>query len=631
MKSKISEDAESAFDTPYGERGIEETKSFRDFLKDADTSELLSFSKYTLFGVVLVILALIIWVILMSTRNPNSDKIGLGILSIFSLVFLLGLVVDILRWRDFTEWSAIGVIVADIGFIFIIVPLSFNMLPVIHNAFEGLARENLLILPEFNISLYEVLIIIGALFVMIGFTSHATEYDRKIKDLVFLLGMRIRHFQKREALKTLGLLIWSIISGTGRAIGNGFRNLKTRFTQFGKYLYNSFKTIVAIGLNFFTKTFPRMLWNNLHWFGLIALFLILLTPTLTTNNFYIDFSLLIIGCFFFLLGILYSYQDRVISVVDRARNAVFQGVISAYSMLSGAELKYHQAVYCSRCLRGMERNEFTSLQQVKDNMNPPCPFCGHDNWIIPTERVTFREQLDRDIQEIGSDVRKSSIEEFHNDAFVTGTSFQSDSQSQKSLERKTHSSLVYAKTIPQDISPLSELHESSISSSDLPDENRTTFPLLDDLHQEEEKKEKEFLPDTIPIGDQEPQSSVKKDDILLNVANELLKSKKSIPPADKEAQDRYDWFSTQTSRYKDSKLSKDVYKTNVMKYQSFLAQKLKEHIVVQVESSPPESIVHVSEDKSDPLSFDSILCAACGESNQAYYVHCVFCGVKLKK
>ncbi|MHA2307639.1 MAG: hypothetical protein ACXACU_19850 [Candidatus Hodarchaeales archaeon] len=95
MKSKISEDFEPDFDTPYGERGIEETKSFRDFLKDADTSELLSFSRYTLFGIVLVILALIIWVILMSTQNPNSDKIGLGILSIFSLVFLLGLVVDI--------------------------------------------------------------------------------------------------------------------------------------------------------------------------------------------------------------------------------------------------------------------------------------------------------------------------------------------------------------------------------------------------------------------------------------------------------------------------------------------------------------------------------------------------------
>jgi hypothetical protein len=567
----------------------------------------------------------------MSTQNPNSDKIGLGILSIFSLVFLLGLVVDILRWRDFTEWSAIGVIIADIGFICIIVPLSFNMLPVIHDAFEGLARENLLVLPAFNISLYEILIIIGVLFVIIGFTSHATEYDRKIKDLVFLLGMRIRHFQKREALKTLGLLIWSLISGTGRAIGNGFRNLGTRLGQFKTYLSKSIKTVIGIGLTFFAKTFPKMLWNNLHWFGLIALFLILLTPTLTTNNFYIDFSLLIIGCFFFLLGILYSYQDRVISVVNRARNAVFQGVISAYSMLSGAELKYHQAVYCSRCLRGMERNEFTSLQQVKDNMNPPCPFCGHDNWIIPAERVTFKEQLDRDIQEIGSDLRKSSIEEFHKDTIVTGTSFQSDSQSQKSLERKTHSSLVYAKAIPQDISPLSELHESSISSSDLPDENITKFSPLDDLHQEEEKKKKEFLLDTIPIGDQEPQPSVKKDDILLNVGNELLKSRQSIPPADKEAQDKYDLFSTQTSRYKDSKLSKDVYKTNVIKYQGFLSQKLKEHIVIQVESSPPESIVHVSEDKSDPLSFTPILCASCGESNQTNYVHCVFCGVKLKK
>jgi len=50
-------------------------------------------------------------------------------------------------------------------------------------------------------------------------------------------------------------------------------------------------------------------------------------------------------------------------------------------MLSGARMDFNQSIFCSRCLRGVEKSEFKSLITMKGSVNPPCPFCSSTSWI----------------------------------------------------------------------------------------------------------------------------------------------------------------------------------------------------------------------------------------------------------
>ncbi|GAH13851.1 unnamed protein product, partial [marine sediment metagenome] len=143
-----------------------------------------------------------------------------------------------------------------------------------------------------------------------------------------------------------------------------------------------------------------------HWVAIFTLILIFLEGTLLKNR-YIFFGLVFIVFFFFLLGFIYPYQHRVIKILGNARNTVFKGIISTYSMLSGSKLKYNQAVYCSRCLRGVEYYEFESLKEIKNTPNPPCPFCSFTNWIIPSEEVPFREKITHDFRQLETIVQSS--------------------------------------------------------------------------------------------------------------------------------------------------------------------------------------------------------------------------------
>ena len=121
--------------------------------------------------------------------------------------------------------------------------------------------------------------------------------------------------------------------------------------------------------------------------------------------------------------------------------------------------------------------------------------------------------------------------------------------------------------------------------------------------------------------------------------DQLIEAGRRFAETDNECKEWYDWFITQKNLYEKSRLSDDVFKTIISRYRDFLKpyieKKVKlqseDAILISVESSPPEAIAHVSEDRSDQTSFDSIFCPSCGETNQAHYVHCVFCGSKLKK
>ncbi|MFX0172642.1 MAG: hypothetical protein ACFE9L_12045 [Candidatus Hodarchaeota archaeon] len=183
--------------------------------------------------------------------------------------------------------------------------------------------------------------------------------------------------------------------------------------KFIQLVINSFKHIIL-----FILSFIKGIWNNFYWVGIIGILIYLF---FSEYGLFINLELLIIVGFFFSFGIIYPYQDRVANLVNRSSNFVLKQVVSAYSMLSGSKLRVTDAIYCSRCLRGIERNEFQSLIEIKGKLNPPYPFCGFSSWVgyeykpIFTEILTREKELEKTMiqsTEIGvQDAQKAVISE----------------------------------------------------------------------------------------------------------------------------------------------------------------------------------------------------------------------------
>ena len=393
-----------------------ETKSLKKMVQKGDTSELLAISKFTLIGIVLVVAALGIWIILMAIKHPDRADIALGVLAIAGLFFIGFLTVDILRWRDFTEWGTLGAIVSIIGFLFILVPLILNMLPVFNIFPELFAREKHLIFPNIGISLYEISIVLGGIIVIIGFTSHATELDQKVSDQFFIFVEWVKAGGIRQSLSALRQLIRTLMFGIAEYTVRGFRELGTRIKRFLRWIGRFFVTVFRIFLVFLTETFPRtikrsliIIWNNLHWIGLIAVIaFVIISPDLPTPD-VIKLEILIIIGFFFFLGVIYPYRERITRIATNTSNFVLQKTISAYSMLSGSKLKPAEATFCSRCLRGVENREFESLKEIKGTMNPPCPFCGFNSWVGIEYKPTFIDKHTREEELVKTMIEGSDV------------------------------------------------------------------------------------------------------------------------------------------------------------------------------------------------------------------------------
>jgi hypothetical protein len=325
-----------------------------------------------IIGICSFSLALLLIIILSQQRGIDRIAVGLILLSFLSTV--LSLVYDILKGRNYTEWSALGATISYFGIFFIFIPLIFYV-----------------ILPEgINDVLVFITEAIGILLLVIGVTLRWTEYDEKLVNLITIAIGYWKNYQKREAIKTFFRAIRTFFSGLFRSILGGISRFPKRLWTFLGMIRHSFvvyvKTTIGQLISAFTRIFKGF-WNYMHWFGLLAILAYLGLSYLSSDQnigtfmSYQNIEILIIISFFFALGILFSNSERIVKVVSNTRIAILKGAISAYSMLSGAKIKKEDSLFCSRCLRGVHKIEFAELQHVEDTETPLCPFCGYVNWV----------------------------------------------------------------------------------------------------------------------------------------------------------------------------------------------------------------------------------------------------------
>ncbi len=326
-------------------------------------SDIISFSRLTLIGLGFFILVLVSIVLKIA-----AERAAIGLIVLAFLFLLFGFILDVLRWRQYSDWSALGAIISYIGVVLIFGPL------LVYVFLE-------------QIDLFTTVLIdgVGIVLVIIGVSLRWTDYDTKLIDLGIMFIEYARNYQYREALKTLLGFGKNLVIGFFRSIGSGIRNFRSRFRDFlriaRKSLGKFFHTTV-FGLLGSIERLSKTLWKNLHFLGLFAAFGYIYLMEIDQSNNFINIELLIIMGFFFSLGVLVTQTEKASQVLHKSQSSMLRGVISAYSMLSGTKIRIHESKFCSRCLRGVHEIEFEELRQVEQKDIPDCPYCGHRNWIV---------------------------------------------------------------------------------------------------------------------------------------------------------------------------------------------------------------------------------------------------------
>ncbi|MHA2233370.1 MAG: hypothetical protein ACXAB4_12880, partial [Candidatus Hodarchaeales archaeon] len=296
-------------------------------LNDAASSERFSFSKFTLIGVSLFPLAILFSIIFIS----GSPRLMLGTFTICLLIVLLGVVIDVLRWRDYTEWGALGAIIAYIGLV-----VAFGML-IVFMVSDPWAES--IALTGAESVLYPVVVLLGAVIILIGFTSRATEFDRKIEAQLARSWHAIRTFDVRLFISSTLRLMGALAVGMILYLWRGLITLKSRIIVFGKLVQRTISSLLASAWIFLTETFPRTLrrtmvatWRNFHWIGLITLILYLAIFDLLiasgSEETYLKTELFIVVGFFFSLGVIYPHREQLVQAVQRVQDYSWEKMYS---------------------------------------------------------------------------------------------------------------------------------------------------------------------------------------------------------------------------------------------------------------------------------------------------------------
>jgi hypothetical protein len=339
-------------------------------ISEIDNSQLLIvnshhlFSNFSKIGSLIFILSIPVGIIL----QKFDQRFMMAILGIGLLLFLFLLVLDILKFRDFDSWGEVGAIIAYSGIFLIFLPFLL-----------------LLVFPvENDLFLYSLLL--GLSILIIGFTTRATEFDIKLKNLMFILYHGIRHFTLREALTTILDLLKNLIIGVGVHFFLGVKNFGRRIIitlkwiiKEYRYIAKSFFELVIIIIPQRVYNFSILLIRNYYVIGLLTMILYVV------NNQYLNpllkIELFLIFIFFTVFSIFLTSNTFLLKIGDLTRKKTIKQVVSMHSILTGSKLETSNAVFCSQCLRGISISDYTSLIKLEAINIPKCPYCAAINWI----------------------------------------------------------------------------------------------------------------------------------------------------------------------------------------------------------------------------------------------------------
>lgn len=218
-------------------------------------------SQGTISGFVIFALVVTIFLILeITTSNPFNDRATTALLGITIILFLLGFIIDQLKFREFRFW-ALGAMVSFLGIVLLFSPVIFY----------GLGNNDVIS--------WFIVIVGGILLILFGYTIEAYELNNKVAKILINLWEAIRTFQWRKIPKRIGQLIFTITTGIITYIAMGFRRfryvVKRTFQAIFGFISSSLKQMyrLIISLPRYTKKFIIFCYEFNYWL-IIPLFAI---------------------------------------------------------------------------------------------------------------------------------------------------------------------------------------------------------------------------------------------------------------------------------------------------------------------------------------------------------------------
>ena len=210
-------------------------------------------SQGTIIGFVILAFVVTIFLILeITVTNPFTERVTTALLGITIILFLLGFIIDQLKYRDFRFW-ALGAMVSFLGVVLLFSPV----------VFYGLGNNDHLA--------WFIVIIAGILLILFGYTIEAYELNNKVAKILINLWDAIRTFQWRKIPKRIGQLIVTITTGIAAYIIIGFRRfkyvVKRSFQAIFGFISLSLKQIyrLVISLPRYTKRFIIFCYEFNYW------------------------------------------------------------------------------------------------------------------------------------------------------------------------------------------------------------------------------------------------------------------------------------------------------------------------------------------------------------------------------
>lgn len=354
----------------------------------------------TIIGFVIFALVITIFLVLEITlNNPFSDRITTALLGITIILFLLGFIIDQLKFRDFRFW-ALGAIVSFTGVVFLFSPVILY----------GIGNNDGL--------LWGVVIVLGVLLILFGYTIEAYELNNKVAKILIALWENIRNFQWRKIPSKIFRLFVVVFTGIASYILLGFKQFKYVIVKSTKSLIGFISITISqiyrllISLPRYTKKFVKFCYEY-NYLLIIPLFAFSILKILNLPFPSILFYVLIfLTIFLIVLAVLQSNEELSQQYLQSLREQSWKALqsISIKIQKSASVIGKYKCSNCNAPLKlGEERCENCSeeirqcsickLPIKKDQeisvcshcqypahtnhwkqwigMNHPCPICKH--------------------------------------------------------------------------------------------------------------------------------------------------------------------------------------------------------------------------------------------------------------
>jgi hypothetical protein len=357
-------------------------------MSENKVNERIYIAKGTILGFLIFALVLAIYVITeVLELNSFNNRILSAVMGSAIILLLFGFIIDQLSYRGFNFW-AFGAIVSLFGVLIFFSPVLLYGLN--YNDFR----------------IWIVLVIIGTLFIVFGYTIEAYDINNRLAKILLNLWDAIISFQWQKIPGRIVILISAIFLGFLSYIIGGFRQFKSLIVKFSRSSFNFCKTSIEKTIKVVLEVpdlffrMIRLFFDHGFWLLIPTILVFILNDKLTTSEIaFLPLQISLVILFLIALGTSNQKQIQRITVELKERSWQTMQSISIKIQETKNRLGKYTCTKCNKkinldqkmcenCSTEIKTCTICKLQIKSDQTQSTCSMCKYpshsnhwDQWI----------------------------------------------------------------------------------------------------------------------------------------------------------------------------------------------------------------------------------------------------------